>query len=88
MAVRINTTSETAESAVFAAASEFIVQVKAQSGTTVFKVHGKVDESADWLELGSMNAADKFARFAAMPYVKLSVVRNTAGATAKAWTNV
>lgn len=88
MTERLNVTTETGESAVFSPGGEFTVQVKATHSRARFDVLGRVDTAADWEVLGVLAANEKFGRFADMPYVKIGVRRNVAGATAKAWTSV
>jgi hypothetical protein len=87
MAVRIDVTTATAESASFSPTDDFIVQKTALHPSAVFDVMARVDANADWMLLESLNADENFARFAKMPFVKIVLRENLSGKAAKAWTD-
>lgn len=88
MAERLSVTTATGESAAFSPTDDFVVQVKAEHRGALFDVLARVDAAADWEVLGTIRTADKFGRFAVMPFVKIAVRENSDGKAAKAWSSV
>ncbi len=88
MTERLNVTTSTGEGAAFEPGGDFTVQVEAEYAGALFDVLGRVDAAASWLLLGTLQPADRFARFADIPFAKIAVRENIAGKSAKAWTSV
>lgn len=87
MTERLNTTSMTAESAVFSPGADFYLQVSAVDEKTTFAVMARVDANADWVEIDTLTNTRPVANFSALPFVKIVVKNNLNQATAKAWSN-
>lgn len=88
MSERLNVTTKTGESAAFEPGGDFTVQVEAEYAGALFDVMGRVDAAAPWLLLGTLQPADRFGRFADIPFAKISLRENSTGKSAKAWTSV
>lgn len=88
MTLRLETIAANAEGASFSPADIFFVQVSAASDTTVFNVLARVDASADWQVVDSLGPNERIGRYAAFPFVKITVSGNIAGSTVKAWSSL
>lgn len=80
MAERFNTTANSGESAVFSPTGETTLQLKAADSTARVDVMARVDANADWETVATLDRfLNKFVRLPKLPFLKLSISRNTAG---------
>ena len=88
MALRIDQTLVAGESAEFSATDNFIVQILAEEIRVTVDVMARVDAAAEWQLVDTVSSSDRFARFAAVPFVKLAYKGNKQGKSVKVWTSV
>jgi hypothetical protein len=79
---RFNSTAASGESAAFSPAGEIILQLKADDPRARVAIKARVESAADWEIVAILDRAipdNRFIRLPKFPYLKLEIVRNTAG---------
>ncbi|QNH71737.1 hypothetical protein V1VFAS_030 [Rhizobium phage V1VFA-S] len=82
MTERFNSTAASGESAPFSPAGEIILQLKADDPGAKIAVKARVDLAAEWETVATLDRVvpdNKFARLPKFPFLKLEIIRNTAG---------
>lgn len=89
MAIRLDTTATTGDSAVFTPDGDVILQMTSVDPKAKVAVMARVDDAAEWVQIGELsNPVNRFLRFAAFPKMMLRVVKNTDTKALKVWSNV
>lgn len=86
MSERISTTAATLESSEFSHVSEWLLECNATSSNVIVTVKAKIETAADYVVIDEFQpASTPIKRYAAMPYVKVSIRGNEDGATVNVW---
>jgi hypothetical protein len=90
--LRLDVTTASGDSAVWSPAGETILQLAAAKADAEVQVQARVNAAAPWVTVANLvadrtNPAEGFVRLPKMPFLRLSIARNTAGQFIKVWDN-